>query len=251
MVTSGPPDGGGVALVQKTHHALIDGLSGIDVATVLLETEPDRRWSPEWTPEPAVRRPFAGRQRGLPAVAGQRHGSVRRRCASCPEQTGERPPRDHPVGAGRALLASRPAAAAHPWNARSAPARRYEVAGCPSTGPGDEGGGEGVGQRRRAAICAGALLVPAAPWRARCPTGAACRRSCRSRCVVRPALLLGTRCQGCSPASCRSAGRLRRACREVCGQMAAVKRSGQAEVADRSKPSPTSPRPRWWASPRG
>jgi len=46
---------GHVALVQKTHHSLIDGVSGVDVATLLLDATPD--YVPpephEWTPEPA------------------------------------------------------------------------------------------------------------------------------------------------------------------------------------------------------
>ena len=46
---------GHVALVQKTHHSLIDGVSGVDVATLLLDPTPD--YVPpephEWTPEPA------------------------------------------------------------------------------------------------------------------------------------------------------------------------------------------------------
>jgi diacylglycerol O-acyltransferase / wax synthase len=48
-------DGDRVALIQKTHHALIDGISGIDVATVLLDLEPDvEDTDPEpWTPQPA------------------------------------------------------------------------------------------------------------------------------------------------------------------------------------------------------
>jgi diacylglycerol O-acyltransferase / wax synthase len=48
-------EGGNVALLQKTHHALIDGVSGVDVATLLLDMDPDVRASvvPEWTPEPA------------------------------------------------------------------------------------------------------------------------------------------------------------------------------------------------------
>lgn len=43
-----------VALVQKTHHALIDGISGVDVATVLLDTDPDAPAGdpPPWQPEP-------------------------------------------------------------------------------------------------------------------------------------------------------------------------------------------------------
>jgi WS/DGAT/MGAT family acyltransferase len=48
-------EGGHVAIIQKTHHALIDGVSGVDVATLLLDMTPDftRPEVPEWTPEPA------------------------------------------------------------------------------------------------------------------------------------------------------------------------------------------------------
>ncbi len=48
-------EGGHVAMVQKTHHALVDGVSGVDVATVLLDFEPDpvRTPGPEWRPAPA------------------------------------------------------------------------------------------------------------------------------------------------------------------------------------------------------
>lgn len=44
-----------VALIQKTHHALVDGVSSVDVATVLLDLEADVvDADPEpWTPEPA------------------------------------------------------------------------------------------------------------------------------------------------------------------------------------------------------
>ena len=46
---------GHVAIIQKTHHALIDGVSGVDVATLLLDATPD--FAPpvveEWTPQPA------------------------------------------------------------------------------------------------------------------------------------------------------------------------------------------------------
>ena len=51
-------DGGNVALIQKTHHALVDGVSGVDVATVLLDfdREVTGPTSPApWHPEPAPR----------------------------------------------------------------------------------------------------------------------------------------------------------------------------------------------------
>ena len=46
----------GFAVISKTHHCLLDGVSGVDLATVLMETEP--RSSPPgppppWTPRPA------------------------------------------------------------------------------------------------------------------------------------------------------------------------------------------------------
>jgi diacylglycerol O-acyltransferase / wax synthase len=48
-------EGGNVGLIQKTHHALIDGVSGVDVATLLLDMQPD--YVPpvarDWNPEPA------------------------------------------------------------------------------------------------------------------------------------------------------------------------------------------------------
>jgi WS/DGAT/MGAT family acyltransferase len=52
-------EGGNVALIQKTHHALIDGVSGVDVATILLDVTADhlpatpRPWAPEPAPSPA------------------------------------------------------------------------------------------------------------------------------------------------------------------------------------------------------
>ncbi|GIU86311.1 MAG: diacylglycerol O-acyltransferase [Acidimicrobiia bacterium] len=46
---------GNVALVQKTHHALVDGISGVDVATLLLDLSPrhERPVAEPWEPEPA------------------------------------------------------------------------------------------------------------------------------------------------------------------------------------------------------
>jgi diacylglycerol O-acyltransferase / wax synthase len=48
-------EGGHVAMIQKTHHALVDGVSGVDVATVLLDFEPSPppMEVPEWQPAPA------------------------------------------------------------------------------------------------------------------------------------------------------------------------------------------------------
>jgi diacylglycerol O-acyltransferase len=45
----------GFALVCKTHHALVDGISGVDIMTVLFDLEPDppeREPGPAWYPRP-------------------------------------------------------------------------------------------------------------------------------------------------------------------------------------------------------
>jgi diacylglycerol O-acyltransferase / wax synthase len=51
-------DGGDVAPLPKTHHALVDGVSGVDVATVLLDfaAEPPVLDPTPWEPEPAPTR---------------------------------------------------------------------------------------------------------------------------------------------------------------------------------------------------
>ncbi len=75
------------ALISKSHHALIDGVSGIDLATVLFDLapvppeipHPDERWSPEPVPSAAgvlasgalgaVRAGIGGVTRGLGVLA--------------------------------------------------------------------------------------------------------------------------------------------------------------------------------------
>ena len=94
-------EGGRFALISKTHHALVDGVSGVDIATVLFdlspvpaEPEPERgRWTP--APEPSdvelvaegvkglVRTPFAS-----PGVRSARSSIPARRSSAC-----ARPPR--------------------------------------------------------------------------------------------------------------------------------------------------------------
>lgn len=47
-------EGGLVAVLTKAHHAMIDGISGIDIATVLFDFTPEPRHvePEEWTPQP-------------------------------------------------------------------------------------------------------------------------------------------------------------------------------------------------------
>lgn len=47
--------GGRFAIIGKTHHCLVDGVSGVDITTVLFDTEretPERPEPPEWIPKP-------------------------------------------------------------------------------------------------------------------------------------------------------------------------------------------------------
>ena len=48
-------EGGHVGLVMKAHHALVDGVSGVDVAFALLDVTPEPVWldAPRWQPQPA------------------------------------------------------------------------------------------------------------------------------------------------------------------------------------------------------
>jgi diacylglycerol O-acyltransferase / wax synthase len=44
------------AVISKTHHCMLDGISGVDLATVVMDTEPSSEPPPapsEWTPRPA------------------------------------------------------------------------------------------------------------------------------------------------------------------------------------------------------
>jgi diacylglycerol O-acyltransferase len=48
-------EGGRFALISKTHHALVDGIAGVDIATVLFDLQPvpaDPQVEEEWSPQP-------------------------------------------------------------------------------------------------------------------------------------------------------------------------------------------------------
>jgi WS/DGAT/MGAT family acyltransferase len=75
-------DGGRVGLVERVHHALVDGVSGVELATLLLDLEPDAppAHGSAWAPDPApdgesllaasLRRGLALPLRAAGAVAG-------------------------------------------------------------------------------------------------------------------------------------------------------------------------------------
>ena len=82
-------EGGRFALISKTHHALVDGVSGVDIATVLFDLAPRARTSAleaeeAWTPapEPSQAELVAEGVKGLiraPGQAGRRGAQGRGR----------------------------------------------------------------------------------------------------------------------------------------------------------------------------
>ena len=58
-------EGGKVGVVTKTHHAMVDGVSAVDIGTVILDVTPTPREVPEddWRPHARARRAGPGRRR--------------------------------------------------------------------------------------------------------------------------------------------------------------------------------------------
>ena len=91
------------ALITKTHHSMIDGVAGVDLASVLFDVEPvPRHVEPEpWTPQPVpsdaeliaegvkgvVKAPFGAAQRAIQAV--QSPGRTARQVRDAAEALGE------------------------------------------------------------------------------------------------------------------------------------------------------------------
>ena len=83
-------EGGNVAVIQKTHHALVDGISGVDVATVLFDftREPTVPDAPEWVPTARAESPRScfvdtiGEERRGPGARAARRSPTRSRSRS-------------------------------------------------------------------------------------------------------------------------------------------------------------------------
>jgi WS/DGAT/MGAT family acyltransferase len=92
------------ALIVKTHHAVIDGISGVDIGSVLFDVKPvpepikaEREWVPAPTPTPSqiaargaselAQFPFKTARRGLSALAHPRRSA--NRAAEAAEGVGE------------------------------------------------------------------------------------------------------------------------------------------------------------------
>jgi WS/DGAT/MGAT family acyltransferase len=122
--------GGRVAVVTKTHPALVDGLSAIDIGQVLLDVEPDAELpgAEDWRPRPApgpvplirealgeyVRRPSTALESARRAVTDVRTTTTRLSAAA--------------GGVLRAVRSAAFAAPSSPLNATSGPQRRVAVA---------------------------------------------------------------------------------------------------------------------------
>ena len=74
------------ALLAKTHHALVDGVSGIDIVSVLFDTSPEPAAPPSegqrWLPRPLPERRAAARRGAARARHRARRGGAHA-CAPC------------------------------------------------------------------------------------------------------------------------------------------------------------------------
>ncbi len=123
-------EGGRFALVTKTHHALIDGISGVDLLTVLFDLSPvphavpaGEEWQPR--PEPSGTRLLAAGARGL---VGQAAGVAERalRAVGRPDAAVERI-REAVEGVSEIAWAGLNPAPATPLNVEIGPHRRIAV----------------------------------------------------------------------------------------------------------------------------
>ena len=128
-LASGPDGTERFAVISKTHHALVDGVSGVDITSVLFDTSPDPAGRPEperpWTPRPEP----SGAQllaRALADRAAAPAGLVRaaRGVARAPRETAERAVRGA-AGLGAMARAGLRPAPASPLNVPIGPHRRY------------------------------------------------------------------------------------------------------------------------------
>jgi WS/DGAT/MGAT family acyltransferase len=117
------------ALISKTHHSLIDGIAGVDLATVLFDVSPDppplrhsgRAWKPH--PEPDTTELVAAGMRGaLRAGAEMLEGAIG--ALTHPEQTLERA-REAAEGIGEIVWAGLNPAPPTPLNVEIGPHRRF------------------------------------------------------------------------------------------------------------------------------
>ncbi len=121
-------DGNRFAMISKTHHSLVDGISGVDLATVLFDAEPVPRAiehpEGEWMPqsEPGSAELVAAGLKGM-VKAGIEVAARTVRAASRPETTLERG-RVAAEGLGEVVWAGLNPAPSTPLNVEIGPHRR-------------------------------------------------------------------------------------------------------------------------------
>jgi len=125
-------EGGGFALVSKTHHALVDGISGVDLSTVLFDVAPEgptagtdggEPWIPHREPTGAelAARGVQGAVRAVAEVATGALGAV----ASPGEALGRA--REVAAGIGEVAMTALNAPPDTPFNVPPGPHRRIRV----------------------------------------------------------------------------------------------------------------------------
>ena len=122
-------EGGGFALLSKTHHALVDGISGVDILSVLLDTSPEPaaptdpgdRWLPR--PVPTRAQLLAESLLERTTIPGEFARSVRAVFRG-PRRVLEGA-RDAAVGVGAMAWAGLNPAPSSPYNLSIGPHRRF------------------------------------------------------------------------------------------------------------------------------
>ena len=124
-------EGDRFALISKTHHALVDGISGVDLATVLLDLGPSAERPPEnlepWRPrpQPSPADLVAAGVRGMVGAAGGL--AARAVSAATRPATTLGVLRDAAEGIGEIVWAGLNPAPETPLNVEIGPHRRYAV----------------------------------------------------------------------------------------------------------------------------
>jgi WS/DGAT/MGAT family acyltransferase len=122
-------DDGGFALISKTHHALIDGIAGVDLATVMFDISPipaevphpDEPWHPH--PEPTGAELIAG---GVLGLVRQTAGAVAGALGALTRpQSALEGARDAVEGLGEVVWAGLNPAPETPLNVEIGPHRRF------------------------------------------------------------------------------------------------------------------------------
>jgi diacylglycerol O-acyltransferase / wax synthase len=122
-------DGGRFALLAKTHHALVDGISGVDIVTVLFDTQPEPA-APPAPAEPWLPRPLPSRAQLLAEALRARADAPRRlagaaaRLVASPEAA-LASTREVVGGVGSLVGAALRPAPPSPYNGRIGPHRRF------------------------------------------------------------------------------------------------------------------------------